>query len=605
MEGKQNVLNFKDTLAQQWYLTKLCFRAAPGYMALHVFEAVKLQVSIFFEFTLCMNYILEVAEAKGPWENILRCMVLLLAGIGVSTVSMSVYVHSVKPKMKPMLYQAFRMKIYESACKIDLSCYDDTDFYQKFILATEESDACIDRYLDSLYLYCGKSVRFLLVTVYCFFLNPLVMLVPLLTLPLELWMVGKENKERIRARMERLPFEQKREYQSRVFYLSDYARELRQNPEMQVKCCGDFQNSNDRIQEINLRYGKRIFVYGALRDILGNCIFSYGLRLSLLFYQAIVLHSISLAHLLTSYHASKKSSDSGTELIQAWKSVAENSAYVASIREMISMKPTIVSRDKQPVPKSTAEVKVEKLTFSYIPGRPVLNEVSLCIHPGQKIALVGYNGSGKTTLVKLLLRLYEPVSGCIRMGGTDIRDFDIEQYRCAVGSVFQDFKIYAATLKENVLMDVSDGSREEAYAVELALHEAGFGLNDKRLVYQVETPLTTEFEEDGVNLSGGEAQKVAIARVLYRRQNLIIMDEPSSALDPLSEYLLNQKLNEIAKEKTVVFISHRLSTTRDADYIYMMEKGHIIEEGTHQELLDMDGKYARMWRIQAELYQNG
>ena len=151
-------------------------------------------------------------------------------------------------------------------------------------------------------------------------------------------------------------------------------------------------------------------------------------------------------------------------------------------------------------------------------------------------------------------------------------------------------------------MDVENGSREENYEVEKALYEAHFTLEDNRLSYQVETPLTTEFEKDGVNLSGGEAQKVAIARTLYRKQDMIIMDEPSSALDPLAEYRLNQELNEIAKDKTVIFISHRLSTVRDADCIYMMEKGRIVEKGTHEELVGANGKYAAMWRIQAGLY---
>ena len=151
-------------------------------------------------------------------------------------------------------------------------------------------------------------------------------------------------------------------------------------------------------------------------------------------------------------------------------------------------------------------------------------------------------------------------------------------------------------------MDISENTKEENYDVEKALYEAHFTLQDSRLIYQIETPLTTEFEKDGVNLSGGEVQKTAIARTLYRRQNLVIMDEPSSALDPLAEYQLNQEMNEIAKDKTVIFISHRLSTTRDADCIYMMEQGQITEAGTHEELLAAGGKYARMWEVQAGLY---
>ncbi len=256
----------------------------------------------------------------------------------------------------------------------------------------------------------------------------------------------------------------------------------------------------------------------------------------------------------------------------------------------------------KPVTEGSGGLSIEHVDFGYLPGQQVLKDVSFAVKPGQKIALVGYNGSGKTTLVKLLLRLYDPDGGKICYHGRDIRDYQVMAYRRSIGSVFQDFKLYAATLKENVLMDAADESREESFCVEQALYDAHFMLEDNRLSYQIETPLTTEFEKDGVNLSGGEAQKVAIARTLYRKQNMIIMDEPSSALDPLAEYRLNQELNEIARDKTVIFISHRLSTVRDADCIYMMENGRIVESGTHEALLAEDGKYAAMWKVQAGLY---
>ena len=131
---------------------------------------------------------------------------------------------------------------------------------------------------------------------------------------------------------------------------------------------------------------------------------------------------------------------------------------------------------------------------------------------------------------------------------------------------------------------------------------AKFDISERKLKYQIETPLTTEFEKDGVNLSGGESQKVAIARTLYRGHELIIMDEPSSALDPASEYRLNQELHRISEDKTVIFISHRLATARDADCIYMMKEGRIVEKGTHEQLLALGGEYSRMWELQAGAY---
>ncbi len=216
---------------------------------------------------------------------------------------------------------------------------------------------------------------------------------------------------------------------------------------------------------------------------------------------------------------------------------------------------------------------------------------------------MGYNGAGKTTLVKLLMRLYDPCGGVILRNGVDIRSLRLDEYRKGIGAVFQDYKIYAATLRENVVMDLCGGTKQETYEVESALHRAKFNLSERKLRYQIETPLTTEFEKDGINLSGGESQKVAIARTLYRGHDLIIMDEPSSALDPASEYQLNQELRQIAEDKTVVFISHRLATARDADCIYMMKDGRIVEQGTHDELLKLGGEYSRMWELQAQAYR--
>ncbi len=598
----KETLTWRQTIAQQWYLAKFCFKHAPGFMAYHLFEAVKLQVSIFFEFTFTVNYVLTVAEEGGDFRKILWCMGILMGAIAVSTVTFAIYKHYVFPRGKQTLYQALRLEIYEKSKEIDLSCYDDKDFYENFILATEETDRCLDRFLVFENSIIARSVGITCTLVYCTYINPIALLILAVVLPFELFCVLQENKKAVAARMERLPHEQQREYGNRVFYLTDYAGELRLYPQMKEECRREYAEENHKIEEVNKKYGKSLFVYSLLREGCLARLVKEGAVWTLLLYQMLVLRVLSGAQLVTSRSCIWRASNNIEIVITSFRTVAENSAYIYRIREFLQMEPTIVSRGEKSVPEGSGSLSVEHVDFGYLPGKQVLKDVTLNVEAGQKIALVGYNGSGKTTLVKLLLRLYDPDGGRICYHGKDIRDYQIMAYRRSIGSVFQDFKIYAATLKENVLMDVEDGSREESYLVEQALYDAHFTLEDNRLSYQIETPLTTEFEKDGINLSGGEAQKVAIARTLYRKQNLIIMDEPSSALDPLAEYRLNQELNEIAKDKTVIFISHRLSTVRDADCIYMMENGKIVEAGTHEELLSRGGKYAAMWRVQAGLY---
>lgn len=603
MDRKKKDMTVKKVLSEQVFLAKLCFQASPGGMALHVFESIKLQVSIFFECIWTMDYVLGAVERGESWYRVLVCMLVFMAAVALSTVTFSYYMQSGLPKLKPVLYRSFRMYLYGRMKELDLKCYDQTDFYQKFILATEESDACIDRFLETAELCCANGVRLVLYTGYCLVADPVILLVPVLFLPLELWLARRENSCSVASRMERMPYEQKREYQNRVFYLAEYAKDFRLNPAMQEKCRRDFYTSQKEIRQIHRKYGRKLFFYAGLRDAVLAGYLKEGLEWTVLLYQFLESGTLSLAHMLLSFRAVERLEMSSQSLMSVWKKTMENSAYVSRIRGLAEKKPEIVSVKNLPVPKEPGEFDISHLFFSYQDGKTVLHDISLHIGCGQKIAFAGDNGCGKTTLVKLLLRLYDPDSGSICYGGTDIRDYEVTAYRHSIGSVFQDFKIYAASLKENVLMDVSRNTKKESFEAEQALYDAHFTLQDKRLAYQIETPLTAEFEKDGVNLSGGEMQKVAIARTLYRRQNVVIMDEPSSALDPLAEYQLNQEMNEIAKDKTVIFISHRLSAIRDADCIYVMERGRIIEAGSHEQLLAKGGKYAGMWEVQAGLYR--
>lgn len=243
------------------------------------------------------------------------------------------------------------------------------------------------------------------------------------------------------------------------------------------------------------------------------------------------------------------------------------------------------------------EIRLENLSFTY-PGndKPTLNNINLTIKPYEKIALVGYNGAGKTTLTNLLLRLYDVTDGRILIDGEDIRDCTVSSHRDRFAAVFQDFQIFSCSIGENVALDANP----DIGRARQALRHSGF---TKELPNDMDTELLREFDDSGIMMSGGEAQKVAIARAFYKNCPYVILDEPSANLDPVAEYNLNQAMLDAAKDKTVVFISHRLSTTVNADKIYVMENGRIIESGSHNELMAQNGTYARMFNLQAEKYR--
>lgn len=230
-----------------------------------------------------------------------------------------------------------------------------------------------------------------------------------------------------------------------------------------------------------------------------------------------------------------------------------------------------------------------------------MKNINFSIHPGEKIAIVGYNGAGKTTLTKLLMRLYDVTDGEILLDSINIKEYSIKDYRDYFGAVFQDYKLFAGTVSENVMMDIV--KKSDVPIVLDSLNQSGFSEKLNSFPQKEETMLTREFDKKGTGLSGSEAQKVAIARVFAKNCKIVVLDEPSSALDPISEYNLYHSMLNAAKEKSVVFVSQRLSTTRIADKIYMFEKGEIIERGSHDELMELNGKYAQMFNLQAEKYR--
>ena len=212
---------------------------------------------------------------------------------------------------------------------------------------------------------------------------------------------------------------------------------------------------------------------------------------------------------------------------------------------------------------------------------------------------MGTNGSGKTTLIKLLCRLYDPTEGEILLNGVDIRSFSEKEYLELLSIVFQDFKLFAFTLGENV---AAAESYEKEKARE-ALIKVGFEDRLKRLEKGLETSLYRDFEEEGVEVSGGEAQKIAIARALYRNASMIILDEPTAALDPIAEQEIYEKFHTLVEGKTAVYISHRLSSCRFCDTILVIHEGKLVQKGSHDDLVrQTEGKYYELWNAQAQYY---
>ena len=247
-------------------------------------------------------------------------------------------------------------------------------------------------------------------------------------------------------------------------------------------------------------------------------------------------------------------------------------------------------------------IEFRDVTFTYPEtDRPVLEHLNLTIRPGQKIALVGANGAGKTTLVKLLTGLYRPDSGEILLGGRNIESYSQEEYFDLIGTVFQEPFLMAFSIEENIAC--CDEQQADHQRVCRCLQRAGLWERIERLPKGVKTPYSKELYEDGESFSGGEAQRLMLARALYKDAPVMVLDEPTAALDPLAEAQMYAQYNDLTADKTSIFISHRLSSTQFCDRVLYLEGGKIVEDGTHQQLMALGGSYAKMFAYQAYYYQ--
>lgn len=247
------------------------------------------------------------------------------------------------------------------------------------------------------------------------------------------------------------------------------------------------------------------------------------------------------------------------------------------------------------------DIRLEHVSFAYPDGKEVLHDLSLHIQPGEKVAVVGLNGAGKTTLVKLLTGLYEPTKGTLSVGGQPTAGMDKEAYFKLFSALFQDVRVLAATIAENVAMLPPENI--DRARVEDCLRRAGLWEKVCSLPQGMDTVLLKNVDLQGTELSGGENQRLALARALYRDAPIVVLDEPTAALDPLAEYALYQRFSELVAGKTAVFISHRLSSTRFCDRILLMQEGRVVESGTHEELMQRGGAYAALFEVQAQYYR--
>lgn len=595
---KKDKLSLKETLKNAWYALALGTSISKS-IVIHSFFLwlVGYCEWVFFD-GIFMRRIVDALDQGRGFRPIFGFILIS----GAAFCACSIYSNYVENVVYPLetnrLFGGIYKKLYEKARNVELRCYEDSDFYNRYTMAMDGAEEKVTAIIRGI---LGTLIGSVSVTVVFWFMYEidhyaiLFIISPLLG---NFLFGNLKNKYEFKRYQEQAPNEKVLNYVSRMMYLPDGAKEIRLS-EVFSLMKKQYHEATQRNVKIAVKYA---FVNASLSFWRITFTFTVIFEGVLLYaiYRKQVTGSITLAQLtiMTSLMVAMT-----WILIRVFESIMEilkNGVFINNLRGFLEYVETIPQDQDGEMPeKEFRSIEFRNVSFSYNEEQTI-QDLSFVITKGQSVALVGHNGAGKTTIIKLLLRLYDPTSGTIFYNGRDIREYNLKAYRELFATTFQDFQMFGMTIKENVLMG-RHYEREEEMVID-ALKKAGVYEKVLSLENGIDTMMTKEFDENGAVLSGGETQKIAVARTFVKDAPMKIFDEPSSALDPIAEYELFQNIMKEGSDHTMLFISHRLSSVKNCDKVFMLEKGHLIEEGAHDELIAADGSYAQMYKKQAMNY---
>lgn len=595
---KENKLSFAKTLKNDWYALKLGFTISKSLVVNSFFMRLAGYFEWVFFDAIFLREIVGALDTGKSFNEIFA----FIAVCGVAFFLINLYTNYADNVILPLqttrLYGGVYRKLYAKARNVELRCYEDPDFYNRYTMAMDGAEAKVSAIITSFWGVLVGAVATAAVFGFMYEIDHFAVLFIICPLVGNFLFGNWKNKYEFKRYQEQAPNDKVLNYVNRTMYLPDYAKEIRlfQIFRLLKKQYHEATRDNVRVAKkyafVNafLNFWKITFTFTAIFE----GVLFYAI------YRHLVTGSISLAQLTVMSSLMVAMTWILIRLFEDIMAIMKNGLFINNLRGFLEYREEIPEDQKGILPEKEFESLVfDNVCFSYKDEETIKN-LSFALHKGEIAALVGHNGAGKTTIVKLLLRLYDPASGVIRVNGRDIREYDLHAYREMFATTFQDFSIMGMTIKENVLMGRRYENEDEL--VVRSLKRAGVYEKVQSLPKGIHTMMTKEFEEDGAVLSGGENQKLAVARTFAKESPVKIFDEPSSALDPIAEYELFKNIMKEGRDHTMLFISHRLSSVKSCDKVFMLENGRLIEEGSHRQLMELDGSYAQMYKKQAMNY---
>ena len=553
--------------------------------------------SHFIRGILFLKMLLGIIENEGSFEYYLKILLLFIASALINEVIIiaSDYIQNVSLKR---VIKGLNNLIFKKAGEVDISCYEDPDFYDSYQRATQIITGSIFMaFVMDFSTLIGDVIALSMVIGVVTSIDPsyLIFLAPIvIVFAVEIF----KSKLLYKRDLSMTKNQRIKQYTQRTVFLKDFSKDMRTSGIFSVIIKRFNKAVEDNINIIK-NYGVKLFLYSLAASVFGEFIPIVG-TYSLASYKFINDSGLAISGFSVVLSSINTVRQTTTGIADSLAELTNMALYFQNLRDFFDYESKVVAGEKEAGEFESLEFK--NVSFKYPHAKQnSINGISFKINKGETVALVGVNGAGKTTLVKLMLRFYDVTEGEILYNGINIKEYNSDSLRRRFATVFQDYKTFALSVNENVLCrEVTDEDRETA---EIALKRSGAWDKIKTFPDKGDTLLTKEFDENGAGLSGGEQQKIAVARMFAKNFDIAILDEPSSALDPIAEYNMYENLIKGTRDKTVIYISHRLSSAVLSDRIIVIGGGRLLESGTHSQLMENNGNYAEMFTLQASRYR--
>ena len=547
-----------------------------------------------------MRFVINSLERGDEFKTIMTFVVIVTVVMCAINLYGRILEGHVYPVCRAVVNKGLYTKLFRKSRNVELECFEDSDFYDKYTLAMDKADERLIATVQDVFKTIFGAIASVCAFVFMYRVDRISVLFILFPVIGNFFFNRKISHLDYARNKDMAPHNRRIAYINRVMYLSEYAKEMRLTDVFSLMR-RQYREAISGLANETKKYTLKAVVLHWLYVMFTFTFIFEGLLIYGA-YRTLVSQTMSLAELavITSMMVSTTWILIG--FTESLTGLFKNGLFVEYLRTFLEYKEKI-PEDYQGADPGTEIKSVEfrDVSFSY-KDKEVLSHLNMEFRGNKTYALVGHNGAGKTTLIKLLLRFYDPTSGQILLNGRDIREYDLKKYRALFATAFQDHRMFSMSVMDNVMMgeDIPENEREKRVTEALKLA----GAYDKVMSLKdgINTTLTREFDDEGAELSGGEFQKIVVARAFVKNCPFKIFDEPSSALDPIAEAKLFDNIYDTCADNTLVFISHRLSSVQNADWVYLLSDGTVKEAGTHAMLMEQGGLYADMYTKQAQNY---